>query len=53
MKSFLASRYIIPLRSNYSPQHRILKHPISIVHYTTTGKIIVFYILIFTFLGIR
>jgi hypothetical protein len=52
--------HFISLRSKYSPQHPILKHPQStFLHYVrdqfshpyrTTGEIIVLYILIFMFL---
>jgi hypothetical protein len=50
---------LFPLRSKYSPQHPVLKHPQfmfplyvrdHLSHpYRSTGKIIVLYILIFTF----
>jgi hypothetical protein len=55
--------YFIPLRSKYSPQHPVLKHPQSIrfpqcqrpsLRSTkTTGRIMVLYILTFTFLDSR
>jgi hypothetical protein len=60
MQSSAASCHFLPLRSKYSPQHPVLKHPQSIVFcsvrdqvshpYKITGKITVFYVLIFKFL---
>jgi hypothetical protein len=48
------ANYFISLTSKYSPQHPVLKHPQSKLQvsnpYKTTGKIIVLYIIIFTFL---
>jgi hypothetical protein len=54
---------LIPFRSKYSPQHPVLKHPQSVLplmsetmfhaHKKTRAKMILFYILIFTFLGSR
>jgi hypothetical protein len=59
----LASRYFLPLRSKYSPQHPVLKHPqiyslplvseIKLHTNTKTGKIIVLCILIFKILDRR
>jgi hypothetical protein len=54
------SRHLIPLRSKYSSQNPVLKHPQSlsmrdqVSHpYKTTGRIMVLYILSFTFLDSR
>jgi hypothetical protein len=58
------SRYFLPLRSNCSPQHLILKHPPSLYSYLnmrnepshpykTTGETVFFYILIFMSLDSR
>jgi hypothetical protein len=58
------SRYFIPLRSKYSPQYPVLKHSQSMLfpqcetpRFTPiqkkTGRIMVLYILTFTFLDIR
>jgi hypothetical protein len=57
------SRYFIRLRSKYSPQHPVLKHPslCSSLNgrdqvsqpYKTTGRIMVLYILNFKFLDSR
>jgi hypothetical protein len=57
------SRRLIPLRSKYSSQNPVLKHPQSMLFpsvrdkvshtYKTTGRIMVLYILTFTFLGSR
>jgi hypothetical protein len=53
--------YFIPLKSKYSPQHPVLKHPQTplIVRdqvsdpYKTTGRIVLLYILTFKFLDCR
>jgi hypothetical protein len=57
------THHFIPLRSKYPPQHPVPKHPQSMFSlnvrdrvshpHRTTGKIIVLYILIFTFIGSR
>jgi hypothetical protein len=57
------SRHSIPLLSKYSPQHLVLKHlslcsSLTVIDqvshpYRTTGKIIVLYILTFTFFDSR
>ena len=58
MQSHPFRRYLVPPRSNYSPQHHVLKHPQlpflpqcqrdQVSHpYKTPGKIIILYILIF------
>jgi hypothetical protein len=56
------SRHLIPLRSKYSSQNPVLKHPQTpslsvrdqVSHpYKTTGRIMVLYILTFTFLDSR
>jgi hypothetical protein len=52
------SRYFNPLRSKYSPQHPVLTHPESMLNvrdqvslpYKTYGRVMVLYILTFTFL---
>jgi hypothetical protein len=43
------SYYFVTLRSNYSPQHPVLKYPT----FKTIAKIVVLYILIFIFLESR
>jgi hypothetical protein len=63
MQFYSPSHHFISLRSKYSPQHPVLKHPQSgfslnvgdqVSHpYTTTGKMIVLYILILMFLDSR
>jgi hypothetical protein len=58
MQSSPSSRRFLPPRSKYSPQHPVLKHPLSpfltvrdqVSHpYKTTRKIMALYILTFTF----
>jgi hypothetical protein len=59
MQFYPFSSHLIPLRSKYPSEHPVLKHPQScsslnirdqvLRPYRTTGKIIVLYILIFTF----
>jgi hypothetical protein len=56
MQSSPASRHFLPLKSKYSPQHSVLKHPRSMFSlslrdkvsqpYDTAGKVIVLYVLI-------
>jgi hypothetical protein len=50
-------RHLIPLRSKYSSQNPVLKHPESMLSYAhpykTTGRIMVLYILTFIFLDSR
>jgi hypothetical protein len=55
------SSYFIPLRSKYSSQNTVLKLPQSMLDvrdhvshsYKTTGRIVILYILTFTFLDSR